>query len=307
LKIYVAGHKGLVGSALARKIDLSEQHSWIGAGRSEVDLFDRDQVLGFLGSTKPDAIVIAAAKVGGIGANKSQPVEFLAENLSIQQNLLSSAHDLGVERVLFLGSSCIYPKFAAQPIKEDSLLTGPLEPTNEAYALAKISGLKLVDAYRSEYQRDWISAMPCNIYGFGDNFNLDSGHVLPSLIKRFHDAKLSGAAQVKLWGSGTPLREFLFADDLAEACLFLLENYHSSGHINVGSGKEISIKDLAALISSVVGYSGEITWDENMPDGTPRKVLDTSRLTNMGWQSKTSIDDGVVLTYQWFKENQVRL
>mgnify|MGYP000072363909 CR=1 FL=1 len=303
MRIYVAGHKGLVGSALVRAIDAHPGHTWIGASRSELNLFDKEATLEFLKSNSPDAVIIAAAKVGGIMANATYPVEFLTENLRIELNLLEACHEAGIERVLFLGSSCIYPKFSSQPIKEEYLLSGALESTNEPYALAKIVGIKLVNAYRSEYGHDWVSAMPCNIFGIGDNFSLDTGHVLPVLIRRFHEALEESSNVVVLWGSGAPLREFLHADELADACLYMLENHHSDLHLNVGSGNEISIRDLAYLVADVVGYHGEIFWDHTKPDGTPRKVLDSTKLKSLGWESKASLRDGIEATYQWFKEN----
>ena len=300
MKIYVAGHKGLVGSAIVRQIETSGQHTWVGKTRQELDLFDIEQVDAFLEQEKPDAIILAAAKVGGIGANSNFPVEFLTENLRIELNIMESAHKQDVNRMVFLGSSCIYPKFAQQPIKEGQLLSGALEITNEPYALAKIAGLKLAASYRRQYGRDWVSAMPCNIYGPGDNFNLETGHVLPVLIKRFHEAKISGSSSVTLWGNGAPLREFLHSDDLASAVLFILENYHEEEHVNVGSGSEISISELAKEIAVVVGFEGEILWDSSKPNGTPRKILDTSKLARLGWSSQISLTSGISDTYQWF-------
>ena len=300
MKIYVAGHRGLVGSAIVRQIETSGQHSWVGKTRQELDLFDIEQVDAFLEQEKPDAIILAAAKVGGIGANSNFPVEFLTENLRIELNIMESAHKQDIDRMVFLGSSCIYPKFAQQPIREGQLLSGALEITNEPYALAKIAGLKLAASYRRQYGRDWVSAMPCNIYGPGDNFNLETGHVLPVLIKRFHDAKISGSSSVTLWGDGTPLREFLHSDDLAAAILFILENYHEEEHVNVGSGSEISISELAKAIAVVVGFQGEILWDSSKPNGTPRKILDTSKLAGLGWSSQISLTSGISDTYQWF-------
>lgn len=298
--VYVAGHRGLVGSAIARRIEEKGEQDWIGRSRAELDLLDRRAVFDFVGSTKPDTIVVAAAKVGGIKANSTYPVEFLTENVQLQSNLMDAAHAAGVERLLFLGSSCIYPKFAEQPIREDSLLTGPLEPTNDAYAIAKIAGIRLADGYRSEYGRQWISAMPTNIYGPGDNFDLETSHVLPALIRRFHDAKVSGASQVTLWGTGSALREFLHADDLAEASLFLLDNYNEPGPINVGFGEEVSIKDLAGIIAGIVGYEGLIQWDPSKPDGTPRKILDSSRIRALGWAPKVPLVDGIRHSYEWY-------
>lgn len=294
----MAGHQGLVGSAIVRKIDLDTTHTWVAKSRSELNLFDSQAVSSFIGLEKPDAIIIAAAKVGGIGANSAFPVEFLTENLRIELNLLEAAHQNNVNRVVFLGSSCIYPKLADQPIAEDALLTGLLEPTNEPYAIAKIAGIKLAQAYSSQYGRDWISLMPTNIYGPGDKYDRDLSHVLPALIHKFHYAKNSGLGSVELWGTGEPKREFLYSDDLADACIFLLENYHSPEPINVGVGRDISIKELAEKIKRVVGFNGEIVWNSSKPDGTPRKILDVSRLTKLGWVATTSLDDGLRLTYQ---------
>jgi GDP-L-fucose synthase len=304
MKIYVAGHRGLVGSAIVRAIESSGNHSWTGKTHSELDLLDRKAVFYYVASEKPDAIIIAAAKVGGIHANNTFPVQFLSENLQIETNLMDAAHAAGIPRLLFLGSSCVYPKLAQQPIKEEYLLTGELEKTNEAYALAKISGLKLVQAYRRQYGHKWISAMPTNMYGPGDNFDLENSHVLPALIRKFHDAKTRGDDKVTLWGSGSPLREFLQADDLASACLFLLENYDDEIAINVGTGKDISIKELAELVKSIVGFEGKIDWDSSKPDGTPRKLLDVSRMTALGWKPKISLEDGIRSTYEWYKEQQ---
>lgn len=300
MRIYVAGHRGLVGSAIVRAIENSENRSWIGKTHSELDLLDRRAVFEFVANENPDAIIIAAAKVGGILANNRYPVQFLSENLQIETNLLDAAHAAGTQRLLFLGSSCVYPKHAQQPIKEESLLTGELEKTNEAYALAKISGLKLVQAYRQQYRHRWISAMPTNLYGPGDNFDLENSHVLPALVRKFHEAKLNGEESVQVWGSGSPRREFLHSDDLASACLYLLENYDDDVPINVGTGIDISIKDLAELNSRVVGFSGRIEWDATKPDGTPRKLLDISRMSALGWEAKIPLELGLEKTYEWF-------
>lgn len=304
MRIYIAGHRGLVGSAIVRAIEGNQKHSWIGRTRSELDLLDRNAVFKFVSSEKPDAIVIAAAKVGGIQANNSQPVEFLSENIQIETNLMDAAHAASIPRLLFLGSSCVYPKFAQQPIKEEYLLTGELEKTNEAYALAKISGLKLVQAYRKQYGHSWISAMPTNMYGPGDNFDLESSHVLPALIRKFDDAKALGAKTVSLWGSGTPRREFLHADDLGEACLFLLEQYDDDVAINVGVGEDVSIKELAELVQEVTGFKGNIEWDVTKPDGTPRKLLDVSKISALGWKATVSLKDGISSTYEWYKNHK---
>jgi len=304
LKIFVAGHKGLVGSAIVRAIEAQGKHIWVGRTRSELDLLDRKAVFAFLATEKPDAVVIAAAQVGGIHANNSFPVEFLSENLQIETNLMDGAHSVGIKKLLFLGSSCVYPKMAQQPIKEEYLLTGELEKTNEAYALAKISGLKLVQAYRKQYGHKWISAMPTNMYGPGDNFDLENSHVLPALIRKFHDAKISGAQVVTLWGTGEPRREFLHSDDLGRACLFLLENYDDDVAINIGVGKDLSIKELAELIQKVVGFQGAIQWDSSKPDGTPRKLLDVSRVKALGWEPTIKLEDGIASTYKWYESTQ---
>lgn len=304
MKIYVAGHRGLVGSAIVRAIETGGKHTWIGKTHSELDLLDRKAVFDYVASGKPDAIVIAAAKVGGIHANNTFPVQFLTENLQIETNLMDAAHAAGIPRLLFLGSSCVYPKHAQQPIKEEYLLTGELEKTNEAYALAKISGLKLVQAYRRQYGHKWISAMPTNMYGPGDSFDLENSHVLPALIRKFHDAMTRGENRVVLWGTGSPLREFLHSDDLASACVFLLENYDDEIAINIGSGKDLTIKDLAGLIKNIIGFTGEIDWDTSKPDGTPRKLLDASRINSLGWVPTISLSEGIRSTYEWFGSNQ---
>jgi len=303
VKIYVAGHRGLVGSAIVRAIEEGSEHSWVGKTHAELDLLDRTSVFDYVAAEKPDAVIIAAAKVGGIHANSSYPVQFLSENLQIETNLMDAAHAAGIPRLLFLGSSCVYPKLAQQPIKEEYLLTGELEKTNEAYALAKISGLKLVQAYRSQYGHRWISAMPTNMYGPLDNFDLENSHVLPALIRKFHDAKARGDKSVTLWGSGSPLREFLHSDDLAAACLFLLENYDDDVAINVGTGKDISIRELAELIKQIVGFEGSIEWDSSRPDGTPRKLLDISRIQALGWEPKISLEAGLISTYNCYHSN----
>jgi GDP-L-fucose synthase len=277
----------------------------IGARSAELDLRDRGATFTWLAEHKPGIVVVAAAKVGGIKANDTQPVEFLSENLRIQTNLMDAAHAAGVEHLLFLGSSCIYPKFAEQPIRESSLLTGALEPTNDAYAIAKIAGIQLIQAYRKEYGRHWISAMPTNLYGPGDNFDLATSHVLPALIRRFDEARANGAPDVTLWGTGTPRREFLHVDDLARACLHLLENYDEPETINVGVGDDLPIADLARLIAAEVGYGGRTTWDTSMPDGTPRKLLDVSRITGLGWTPRIGLREGIASTVQWYREHVV--
>ena len=302
-RVWVAGHRGMVGGAVTRRLK-SEDCEVLLAGREVVDLLDLVAVKQWVTEAKPDAIVVAAAKVGGINANNTAPVDFLQNNLVIQNNILAAAHACDVERLLFLGSSCIYPKFADQPIHEDSLLTGSLEPTNESYAIAKIAGIKLVQAYRKQYDRDWISAMPTNLYGPGDNYDLETSHVLPALLRKFHEAKVSGDTGVVLWGSGSPLREFLHCDDLADALVFLLKNYSDYQHINVGSGSEVTIKGLAETIAKVVRYEAELVFDSSKPDGTPRKLMDSSRLHELGWNNVRSLEDGIASTYQHWLASQ---
>ncbi|MDF2142043.1 GDP-L-fucose synthase [Paenirhodobacter sp. CAU 1674] len=304
-RVWVAGHRGMVGGAVARRL-AAEGAQVIEAGREVVDLVDQAQVKAWMAATRPDAIVLAAAKVGGIKANSEFPVDFLYQNLMIEANILQAAHEADVERVLFLGSSCIYPKLATQPIPEDALLTGPLEPTNEWYAIAKIAGIKLTQAYRTQYGRDWISAMPTNLYGPGDNYDLNSSHVLPALLRKFHEAKVSGAGEVVVWGSGTPLREFLHCDDLADALVFLLKEYSGYDHINVGSGVEVTIRELAEIIAEVVGYEATLTFDATKPDGTPRKLMDSGRLHAMGWNRARPLRDGIVDTYADFLAHERR-
>ena len=301
-KVWVAGHRGMVGSAVCRQLE-NEDCNIIKAGRDEVNLVNQAEINDWMNAAKPDAIVIAAAKVGGIQANNNFPVDFLYENLMIEANIIHAAHLNKVERMLFLGSSCIYPRLADQPIKENSLLTGALEPTNEWYALAKITGIKLIQAYRKQYGYDWISAMPTNLYGPGDNYDLDSSHVLPALLRKFHEAKISKSSEVTVWGSGKPLREFMHCDDLANALLFLLKNYSDYEHINVGSGVEVSIRELVEVIAEVVGYDAKIVWDKSKPDGTPRKLMDSSNLHNLGWKDHRSLFDGISHTYEhWLSE-----
>jgi GDP-L-fucose synthase len=301
-KVWVAGHRGMVGSAVCRQLE-NEDCNIIKAGRDEVNLVNQVEVNDWMNAAKPDAIVLAAAKVGGIQANNNFPVDFLYENLMIEANIIHAAHLNKVERMLFLGSSCIYPRLADQPIKENSLLTGALEPTNEWYAIAKIAGIKLIQAYRKQYGYDWISAMPTNLYGPGDNYDLNSSHVLPALLRKFHEAKISKSSEVTVWGSGKPLREFMHCDDLANALLFLLKNYTNYEHINVGSGDEVSIRELVDVIAKVVGYDAKIVWDESKPDGTPRKLMDTSNLHNLGWRDHRSLFDGISQKYEcWLSE-----
>ena len=306
-RIYVAGHRGLAGSAIWRRLEAEGYTDLVGASSAEVDLRDRDAVFAFLREQRPDVVIDAAARVGGIQANNSYPADFLSDNLQIQVNLMDAANDVGVERLLFLGSSCIYPKFAEQPIKESSLLTGALEPTNDAYAIAKIAGIMQVQASRRQFGRRWISAMPTNLYGPGDNFHPANSHVLPALMRRIHEAKRAGDAQVVIWGSGTPRREFLHVDDLASASVFLLENYDSPDTINVGVGEDLSIRELAELLADVIGYEGELVQDTSKPDGTPRKVLDVSRLTQLGWAPRIGLREGVTETYAWFLEHSAEL
>lgn len=300
MKIFVAGHSGLVGSAICRLIDRSNQHSWVGATRLELDLFDRKKVFEYVKKEKPDAVIVAAARVGGIIANATYPVEFLSENLQIEMSLLDACHAADIPKVLFLGSSCIYPRLAPQPIKEEYLLTGELEPTNEAYALSKIVGIKLVQSYRREYGRQWISAMPTNLYGEGDNFHVENSHVLPAMLRRLHEAKVSGLETVTMWGSGTPRREFLHVDDLATACIFLLESYDGDIPLNIGCGTDITIRELAQIVAKVTNFEGNIDWDQTKPDGTPQKLLDTSRINNLGWKPTIPLEDGIRDTYEWF-------
>ena len=303
MPMYVSGIRGMVGSAIALEAKM-QGHEVFGKSSKELDLTDRSAVFQELHDCKPDSLIIAAAKVGGIGANSSLPVDFLSVNLQIQTNLLDAAHAANIQKVLFLGSSCIYPKFAPQPIPESALFTGELEPTNEPYAIAKIAGLKLVEAYRRQFKHHWISAMPTNLYGPRDNFNLKTAHVLPALIHRFHNAKVDGASEVEIWGDGTPLREFLHVEDLARACLMLLDKYDNSVAINIGSGQELSINGLATLISRVVGFSGEFTFNPERPNGTPRKFLNNTRISEFGWKPQVELEQGIASTYAWFLAHQ---
>lgn len=301
-RIYVAGHRGLVGSALWRELKHQGFAFLIGRSRAELDLMDRPAVDQFYDAEQPEYVFVAAAKVGGVRANDSFPADFLHQNLQIQNNLIAGAHRAGVKKLLFLGSSCIYPKLAPQPLKEEYLLTGPLEPTNQWYAIAKIAGIKLCQAYRRQHGCDFISAMPTNMYGPNDNYDLDNSHVLPALIRKFHEAKASGAGTVTCWGTGTPLREFLYADDLAKACVLLMQKYSEEQFINVGYGSDISIKDLAERVRRIVGYSGEIVWDKSKPDGTPRKLMDSSRMFALGWKPAIDLETGIRRSYQEFLE-----
>jgi GDP-L-fucose synthase len=302
-KIYVAGHRGLAGSAVWRALGARGCANLIGATSSDVDLRDRDATFTLIREQRPEIVVVAAAKVGGILANESYPAEFLSDNLRIQINLMDAAQRFGVQRLLFLGSSCIYPKLAEQPIKESSLLTGMLEPTNDAYAVAKIAGIMQVQSIRRQYGLPYISAMPTNLYGPGDNFVARNSHVLPALIRRFHEARQSGAAEVTIWGSGTPRREFLHVDDLASALIFLLEHYDSPDTINIGTGVDISIRQLAETVADVVGWDGRMVFDTSKPDGTPRKLLDVTRLQHLGWSSTIELREGIASAYAWFVEN----
>ena len=305
--IYVAGHKGLVGSALLRHLQKNGYKNILVRTRQELDLRKSDDVRNFFSQAKPEAVVVAAAKVGGIKANSDYPVEFLLENLQIQNNLIAASFEFGVKKLLFLGSSCVYPKLAAQPICEESLLAGPLEPTNEAYAIAKIAGIKLCQAYARQYGMNFICAMPTNIYGPGDNFDLEKSHVLAALIRKVHEAKLRNEHEVTIWGTGTPRREFLHADDLADALRFLLENYDSSEIINVGCGEDLTIRELVEIVARVIGFEIDVVFDTTKPDGTPRKLLDTTRLQALGWKPRISLNDGIQQTYHWFLECSSRL
>ncbi|WP_313025642.1 GDP-L-fucose synthase [Mobilicoccus sp.] len=301
--VYIAGHRGLVGSAIWRHFEAQGFTRLVGATSAEVDLRDAAATEALLQRVRPDVVVDAAARVGGILANSTQPAEFMSDNLRIQVNLMDAAARVGVERFLFLGSSCIYPKMAEQPIREESLLTGPLEETNIAYAIAKIAGVIAVQSHRTEYARAWISAMPTNLYGPGDNFDPQSSHVLPALIRRFHEAARDGVSEVILWGTGTPRREFLHVDDLAEACLMLLENYDDGLPINVGTGTDVTIRELAEIVADITGFEGEIVQDTSKPDGTPRKLLDVSRIRSLGWESRIRLREGIESTYRWYVDN----
>jgi GDP-L-fucose synthase len=302
-RIWVAGHRGMVGSAILRRL-ATEDVEVLTVGRNEVDLREQAAVRTWVERAKPDVIILAAAKVGGILANDSYPADFLYENLVIETNVVHAAHQADVERLVFLGSSCIYPKFAPQPIKEEALLTGPLEPTNEWYAIAKIAGIKLCQAYRKQFGRRYISVMPCNLYGQNDNFDLATSHVLPALIRKFHDAKETGEREVVVWGTGTPLREFLYVDDLADAVVFLMDNYDGDEPINCGAGADVTIRQLAEVIGRVVGFEGSLVFDPSKPDGTPRKLMDSSRLAALGWRPRTSLEAGIAEVYRWFVRTQ---
>jgi GDP-L-fucose synthase len=304
-KIFVAGHRGMVGSALMRRLQAEGFKNLLTRERTQLDLTDESAVEKFFAEERPDIVIVAAAKVGGIKANNDYPVEFLVENLRIQNNVIRAAYANGARKLLFLGSSCIYPKFAPQPIPESALLSGPLEPTNEAYAIAKIAGIKLCQAYAREYRANFISAMPTNLYGPNDNFDLETSHVLAALVRKAHEAKTRSDRKLVVWGTGKPRREFLHVDDLASACLLLLENYDSPEIINVGCGQDISIRELAGLICDVVGFEGELAWDATKPDGTPRKLLDVTRIRALGWKPAVTLRDGIARTYEWFRANCV--
>ena len=303
-RIFVAGHRGLVGSAICRALRSNGYDKLLERTRRDLDLTDTMAVSHFFNDERPDYVFLAAAKVGGIHANSTYPAEFLRENLLIEVNVIDAAWRYGTTKLLFLGSSCIYPKLVAQPISENMLLSGQLEPTNEAYSIAKIAGLKMCDAYRQQHAFNAVSLMPTNLYGPGDNFNLETSHVIPALIRKAHEAKITGAPQLIVWGSGTPRREFLHVDDLAEATVFCMEHYDDAGHINVGVGQDISIKELAILVSEIVGYSGDVVFDDTKPDGTPRKVLNVDRLSALGWTSRIALRDGLKATYRWYLENE---
>jgi GDP-L-fucose synthase len=306
-KIYIAGHRGMVGSAIHRKLEKEGYTNIITRVSAELDLRNQQDVTRFFEQEKPDYVFLAAAKVGGIIANNTYRAQFLYENLQIQNNVIHSSYMNDVKKLMFLGSSCIYPKLAPQPLKEEYLLTGLLEPTNEPYAIAKIAGIKMCDAYRAQYGCNYISVMPTNLYGYNDNYHPENSHVLPALIRRFHEAKVENLPDVTIWGTGTPKREFLFADDLAEACYYLMQNYNEEGLVNIGTGEDIAIKDLAILIKGIIGYDGEIKFDTSKPDGTPRKLMDVSKLHSKGWKHKIELEDGIKLAYQDFLSHQAKL
>jgi GDP-L-fucose synthase len=306
-KIYVAGHRGMVGSAIWRALEAEGYHKLVGRSSKELDLRNQEQVSDFFEQEKPEYVFLAAAKVGGIHANNVYRAEFLYDNLQIQNNIIHSSWQHGVKKLLFLGSSCIYPKMAPQPLKEEYLLSGLLEPTNEPYAIAKIAGIKMCESYRRQYGCNFIAAMPTNLYGPNDNYDLNNSHVLPALIRKMHEAKTSGAAQVEIWGSGTPLREFLHVDDLASACIFLMQNYNEELFVNVGFGEDVSIRELANLVKEAVGFEGELVFNTEKPDGTPRKLMDSSRINAMGWKAKIGLDEGIKSVYDEIKTNPIFL
>ena len=302
-KIYVAGHRGLVGSAIVRNLEAKGYKNIICRTHKELDLTNQEAVRTFFKEEKPDYVFLAAAKVGGIHANNTYPADFIYDNLMIQNNVIKAAHDFKVKKLLFLGSTCIYPKMAPQPIKEEYLLTGSLEETNEAYAVAKIAGLEMCKFFKRQYGDNFISCMPTNLYGPNDNFDLKNSHVLPALIRKFHEAKVNNSEVVEVWGTGTPLREFLYVDDMADACVFLMENYDGEQHVNIGTGEEVSIRELAETVKEVVGFEGELVFNTDMPDGTPRKLTTVDKLHGLGWKHKVSLNEGIKLAYNWFLEN----
>ena len=304
-KIYVAGHRGLVGSAIVRNLESKGYTDIIVRTREELNLLDTKQVADFFSQEKPEYVFLAGAKVGGIKANEDYPADFIYQNLQIQNNIIHNAYKNNVKKLLFLGSSCIYPRDCTQPIKEEYLLTGPLEKTNEAYAIAKIAGIKMCQSYNKQYGTRFISVMPTNLYGPNDNFNLTSSHVLPALLRKFHDAKIHNEKEVVMWGTGSPMREFLYVDDLADACVHLMQNYVGDEIVNIGTGEDVAIRELAEIIKKIVGFQGEIVNDTTKPDGTPRKLLDVSKLHNLGWKHKTDLKDGIKSTYQWFLANNI--
>lgn len=302
-KIYIAGHRGMVGSAITRQLEQEGYTNILVRTSKELDLRNQQAVFGFFETEKPDFVFLAAAKVGGIVANNTYRADFIYENLTIQNNIIHAAYLQGVKKLMFLGSSCIYPKMAPQPLKEDALLTGLLEPTNEPYAIAKIAGIKMCEAYRSQYGCDFISVMPTNLYGPNDNYDLQNSHVLPAMIRKFHEAKVKNEPVVNLWGSGSPMREFLYADDLANACIYLMENYSDAGFINIGTGLDVTIKELAELVRDIVGFEGDLIWDSTKPDGTPRKLMDVSKLHDLGWKHTINLEHGIAMAYQDFLKN----
>ncbi len=302
-KIYIAGHRGLVGSALVRNLEAKGYTNVIGRTSKELDLTVQADVNKFFEEEKPDYVILAAARVGGIYANNTYPAEFIYDNLMIQNNVIKAAHDYGVKKLLFLGSTCIYPKLAPQPIKEEYLLTGALEETNEAYAIAKIAGLEMCKFFKRQYGDNFISCMPTNLYGPNDNFDLQSSHVLPALIRKFHEAKVNNQPTVEVWGTGTPLREFIYVDDMADACIYLIENYDGEEHVNIGTGEEVSIRQLAETVKEVVGFEGDLVFNTDMPDGTPRKLTVVDKLHGLGWKHKVTLNEGIKLAYDWFLEN----
>ena len=305
-KIYVAGHRGLVGSAIVRNLEAKGYTNIIYRTHEELDLTNQADVQAFFKEEQPEYVILAAAKVGGIHANNTYPADFIYDNLMIQNNVIKAAHDYKVKKLLFLGSTCIYPKMAPQPIREEYLLTGVLEETNEAYAVAKIAGLEMCKFFKRQYGDNFISCMPTNLYGPNDNFDLKSSHVLPALIRKFHEAKVSGNDTVEVWGTGTPLREFIYVDDMADACVFLMENYDGEQHVNIGTGEEVSIRELAETVKEVVGFEGELVFNTDMPDGTPRKLTTVDKLHGLGWKHKISLNEGIKRAYEWFLENSRR-